>query len=81
MNLSKENFLVSITLFLNLGCGAAGCKCTTSFVSVDSSGDELWPPAQRLLPPAAAGPHRRVPAHEDAQEDPGTPVICLLRDL
>lgn len=46
-----------------------------------SSGDELWPPAERLLPPPAAGSHGRVPAHEDAQEDPGAPVICVLRDL
>lgn len=53
----------------------------TLIVSLDSSGDELWPAAERLLPPAAAGPHCCVPAHEDAQEDPGTLVIRVLRDL
>lgn len=45
------------------------------------SGDELRPPTERLLPPPAAGAHGRVPAHEDAQEDPGTPVVRVLRDL
>lgn len=46
-----------------------------------SSRDELRPPTERLIPPPAAGAHGRVPAHEDAQEDPGTPVVRVLRDL
>ncbi len=46
-----------------------------------SSRDELQPPAERFLPSPAAGAHGRVPAHEDAQEDPGTPVVRVLRDL
>lgn len=46
-----------------------------------SSGDELQPGAERLLPSAAAGAHRCVPTHEDAQEDPGTSVVRVLRHL
>lgn len=50
-------------------------------LSSPSSRDELRPPAERLLPPPAAGANGRVPAHEDAQEDPGTPVVRVLRHL
>lgn len=45
------------------------------------SRDELRPPTQRLLPSPAAGAHGRVPTHEDAQEDPGTLVVRVLRHL
>lgn len=46
-----------------------------------SSGDELQPPTERLLPPPSAGAHSCLPTHEDAQEDPGTPVVGVLRNL
>lgn len=46
-----------------------------------SSRDELRSATEWLLPSPAAGAHGRVPTHEDAQEDPGTSVICVLRDL
>ena len=50
--------------------------------SLSPSRDEFWPPVEWLVPSRAAGSHGRVPAHEDAQEDPGTPVVrvlCYLR--
>lgn len=50
-------------------------------LSSPSSRDELRAPAEWLLPSPAAGAHGRVPAHEDAQEDPGTPVVRVLRHL
>lgn len=46
-----------------------------------SSRDKLWPATERLIPPPAAGAHGRVPAHEDAQEDPGTPLVRVLCDI
>ena len=45
------------------------------------SGDKLWPSTERFLPSPTAGAHSRVPAHEDAQKDPRTPVIRVLRHL
>lgn len=57
------------------------CVLTFSCVYAPSSGDQLQPWTERLLPSAAAGAHGRVPAHEDAQEDSGTPVVCVLRNL
>lgn len=50
-------------------------------LSLPSSRDELRAPAEWLLPSPAAGAHGCVPAHEDAQEDSGTPVVRVLRHL
>lgn len=73
---------VTIILLLNQGGAKKLAYLFVMFILLNpSSGDELWPPAERLIPPPAAGSHGRVPAHEDAQEDPGAPVICVLRDL
>lgn len=82
-NIGKENFFYSLFVSDVLAYGSV-CPRTADqrlCLFLSFSGDELRPPTERLLPPPAAGAHGCVPAHEDAQEDPGTPVVRVLCDL
>lgn len=54
---------------------------TDVYLSLTSSGYELWPSTEWFLPSPATGAHCCVPAHEDAQKDPRTPVVRVLCHL
>lgn len=79
-NMQPFSFLMSEIFHFSLSVKVISPASVCVFFS-PSSGDEFRPPTERLVPPPAAGAHGRVPAHEDAQEDPGTPVVRVLRHL
>lgn len=45
------------------------------------SGDSIQSEAEWLLSVGSAGAYSCLPTYEDAQENSGTPVICVLRHL
>lgn len=76
-------FTVCLCLFIKRQCPLglfSSLDTVLCFVchSLSSSWDELQSQTEWIVPSPAAVAHSRVPAHEDAQEDPGTPVVCVL---
>lgn len=74
-------FNVYLVTFTSVHSVHSCLSVLTCMFFLTSSGDELLPSTEWRLPSPSAGAHGRVHTHEDAQEDTGTLVVRVLRDL